>query len=73
MICTESGQSVEQHVSAQHSQIPKHMSRVAESSMSEQSASLIAEATPALQQRDEVTAQQLLERDESPAQQLRTR
>ena len=49
------------------------MNRVAESSMSEQRASLIVEAMPALQQRDEGTAQQLRARDESVAQQLRAR
>ena len=48
------------------------MNRVAESSMSEQRASLIVEAMPALQQRDEGTAQHLRARDESVAQ-LRAR
>ena len=49
------------------------MNSVAESSTSEQRASLIVKALQAHQQRDEGTAQQLQVRDENAAQQLRAR
>ena len=66
-------QIVEQQVSEHHLQIVTQMNRVAKSSMSEQRASLIAEAIQALQQCAEGTARQLQERGDRAAQLLRAR